>query len=236
MGFDLSSSFDEPIFKPSSVEVKKLVIIAVEGAKTEHRYFSHIKSNFSELKKSIIEFELIKRDKCTENHSEPHQVVETITELIENPEQLKELKSNYRNFSDDYKDIFWIVIDREKVESRKQKIIETLKVCNDQNIKMSLINPTFEFWLLLHFDISSYPNEDLFKNEKISRNGKPFLARKLVDHLGSYKKSRYGTDFITKESINLAMVQEKTFENEVEKIIDNLGSNVGDLISEILEL
>lgn len=236
MGFDPSSSFDEPIFKPSSVEVKKLVIIAVEGAKTEHRYFSHIKNNFNDLKKSIIEFEVIKRDKDSENNSEPDQVVESITELIENPELLKDLKSNYRNFSADYEDLFWIVIDREKVESRKQKIIDTLKVCDEYNIKMSLINPTFEFWLLLHFDISSYSKKDLFKNEKTSKNGKPFLARKLVEHLGSYKKSRYGTSFITKESTNLAMLQEKTFENEVEKIIDNLGSNVGELISEILEL
>ena len=36
---------------------------------------------------------------------------------------------------------------------------------------------------------------------------------------------------ITKENIQRALEQEKRFENEFEKILDNLGANVGQLVS-----
>ena len=40
---------------------------------------------------------------------------------------------------------------------------------------------------------------------------------------------------MTKENIQRALEQEKLFENDLEKIIDNLGSNVGNLIRTILD-
>lgn len=236
MGFDKNSSFDKPIHPPRSVEEKKLIIIACEGAKTEHRYFSYLKKHPEINLKSLVQIELLERDEDNKNSSSPTKVVETITNVIENEEKLKEIKSKYDEFDDSY-DIFWIVIDREKQESKKINLLKAIEICKENNIEISLINPAFEFWLLLHFDISEYDNNDLFENKKTKpKSKKRFLEKEVGKKIGSYDKSDFETSFITSESVTLAVKQEEKFENELEKIIDNLGSNVGNLIKEILDI
>lgn len=236
MGFDKNSTFDKPIFETNSVEVKKLIIIAFEGAKTEHRYFSYLKKHPEINLKSLVQIELLERDEINKNSSAPTKVVETITNVIENEEKLKEIKSKHDEFDDSY-DIFWIVIDREKQENKRVNLLKAIKICEENNIKISLINPAFEFWLLLHFDISEYNENDLFENKKIiTKNKKRFLEKEVGKKIGSYDKSNFETSFITHESITLAVKQEEKFENKLEKIIDNLGSNVGNLIKEILDI
>lgn len=234
MGFDKNSSFEKPIFETNSVEVKKLIIIAFEGAKTEHRYFSYLKKHPEINLKSLVQIELLERDEENKNDSAPTKVVETVTNVIENEEKLKEIKSKYDDFDDPF-DIFWIVIDREKQESKKVNLLKAIDICEKNNIRISLVNPAFEFWLLLHFDINEYNVKDLFENKKISSN-KRFLEKELGDKIGIYKKSTFEIGFITSESIALAIKQEQNFENELERIIDNLGSNVGNLIKEILDI
>ena len=236
MGFNKNSSFNEPIFQASSVEVKKLIIIAFEGAETEHKYFSYLKTHPEINLKSLVQIELLERDEKNKNSSAPTKVVETVTNVIESEEKLNEIKSKHDEFDDSY-DVFWIVIDREKQESKKINLLKAIEICKENNIKISLINPAFEFWLLLHFDISEYDKNDLFENKKIStKSKKRFLEKELGEKIGSYDKSNFDTSFITHESITFAVKQEEKFENELEKIIDNLGSNVGNLIQEILDI
>lgn len=236
MGFDKNSSFDKPIFETNSLEVKKLIIIAFEGAKTEHRYFSYLKKHPEINLKSLVQIELLERDEENKNASAPTKVVETITNVIESEEKLKEIKSKHYEFDDSY-DIFWIVIDREKQESKKINLLRAIEICKKNNIEISLINPAFEFWLLLHFDISEYDKNDLFENKKTKpKSKKRFLEKEVGKKIGSYDKSDFETSFITSDSITLAVKQEEKFENELEKIIDNLGSNVGNLIKEILDI
>lgn len=236
MGFNKNSSFNEPIFQASSVEVKKLIIIAFEGAETEHKYFSYLKTHPEINLKSLVQIELLERDEKNKNSSAPTKVVETVTNVIESEEKLKEIKSKHDEFDDSY-DVFWIVIDREKQESKKINLLKAIEICKENNIKISLINPAFEFWLLLHFDISEYDNNDLFENKKTKpKSKKRFLEKEVGKKIGSYDKSDFETSFITSESVTLAVKQEEKFENELEKIIDNLGSNVGNLIKEILDI
>lgn len=233
MGFDKNSSFDKPIFQANSVEVKKLIIIAFEGAKTEYRYFFHLKTHLKINLKSFVKIELLERDEDNKNSSAPTKVVKTITNVIEDKEKLIKIKSKHSIFDDSY-DIFWIVIDREKQESKKVNLLKAIEICKENNIKISLVNPSFEFWLLLHFDISGYSKDDLFENKK--NGNKRFLEKAVGEKIGSYSKSNFRTDFITSESITLAIKQEEQFENELEKIIDNLGSNVGSLIKEVSDI
>ena len=56
--------------------------------------------------------------KIIKNSSAPTKVVKTITNVIEDKEKLIKIKSKHSLFDDSY-DIFWIVIDREKQESKK---------------------------------------------------------------------------------------------------------------------
>jgi hypothetical protein len=230
MGFDKeksADSFSTSIFEPDTIEAKKLIIIACEGENTEPQYFRYIESNFD--LKSLVEIEVIKRDDENRTSSAPTKVIESIDT------QLDEIKSKYDNF-DEVIDLYWIVVDREKDESRKINLLNAKSECENRNIHIALSNPAFEFWLLLHFDdICKYNENDLFENEKVS-NKKRFLEQKLTEKLQVYNKSRFDTSFITLSSIELALKQEKSFENELDKIIDHLGSNVGDLIREILDI
>ncbi|MFA6630583.1 MAG: hypothetical protein WCS55_12560, partial [Sulfuricurvum sp.] len=68
---------------------------------------------------------------------------------------------------------------------------------------------------------------------------KRFLEKELLTQLysiGGYskKKGEFNKSIVTLENIKHALEQEKLFENELEQIIDHLGSNVGDLIKKIL--
>jgi hypothetical protein len=238
MGFS-NKSFDTPIDRDKKIykerSLKRLIIIAFEGEKTEYQYFSYIKNSNNFFLKNLVEIELIQRAKENRSSSSPTQVVQSILTIIEDKDRLDAIKSSYKEFDDSY-DIFWIVIDREKQESKKINLKKAIDICKDYSIEVSLSNPTFEFWLLLHFDISKYTKEDLFNNKKSSKRAKRYLETQLTQEIGSYNKSNIDTNFITIENIKRALEQEQLFENELEKIIDSLGSNVGDLIRTILDL
>ncbi len=50
------------------------------------------------------------------------------------------------------------------------------------------------------------------------------------------KKGQFNKNIVTKDNILRALEQEKLYENDLEKVIDTLGSNVGDLINKILKI
>lgn len=237
MGYE-RKIFDAPTDKSHEtyreIENKKLVLIAFEGEKTEYQYFSYIRNSNEFSLKNRVEIELIKRTKENKSASSPTNVVESILTVKEDDKRLKEIKSQYKGFDDSY-DVFWIVVDREKQSSKEKNLQKAIKICKDYNIEISLTNPTFEFWLLLHFDISKYNREELYNNKKPSKRAKRYLETKLTEEIGSYNKSNIDTTFITLKRIIKALEQEKLFENDLEKIIENLGSNVGNLIEEILD-
>jgi len=201
---------------------KKIVIISCEGQNTEPQYFRTIKNklNISVL----IEIDIVPRD----NKSAPKYVLSGLQEHIED-------KYGYKK---DY-DQMWLVLDREKVVARKTEILEILPKCEEKGFSIALTNPAFEFWLLLHIvDITNYNEDVLFQNNKVSGK-KRYLDQKLSEILGGYNKTSETTEnamktIVTKENIIKALTQEQLFENDLEKIIDKLGSNIGDLIKEIL--
>jgi len=233
MGFEVNRGFDTPLYEEATESEKKLIIIAFEGAKTEPRYFSYIKDNLP--LKALIKIEILKRDEKNTNSSVPTTVVNTITNLFEDENRLEDIKSKYDGF-DDCHDIFWIVVDREVQESKKTNLLKAIESCKENYINIALTNPAFEFWLLLHFDINEYDESDLLENKKTTKKGKRFLEKELSKKIDRYDKANFSTEFITLKNISLALRQEKLFENELEEIVNNLGSNVGTLIEEILDL
>ena len=225
MGFE-PTNFDTPIYEEKSLEPKKAFIISCEGENTEPEYFETIKDKLSEHINILIEIELVPKL----SGSAPSNVLEDLQRYIEEKKEKYGYEQNY--------DEFWIVIDREKQETRKENILNILPVCESKDIKIALTNPVFEFWLLLHTVnniLSKYSADDLYKNIKIS-NSKRFLDKELSKTLGSYSKKagKFPTDIISLKNIKMAIEQEKLFENRVEKIIDNLGSNIGQLVQKIL--
>lgn len=102
-----------------------------------------------------------------------------------------------------------------------------------------MTNPLFEFWLLMHIaDISLYNTDDLYKNEKVN-TVRRFIDKELSNILKdgyNKKKNKFNKNIVTIENITRALEQEKSFEVNLAKIIDNLGSNIGSLISKILNI
>lgn len=137
----------------------------------------------------------------------------------------------------------WVVWDREKVQKRKDDILKILPACKEKNYNIAITNPLFEFWLLLHIvDILEYDNDILYKNDwmRPSKN-KRFIEKELLSKLywiGGYnkKKGQFNKNIITKDNILKALEKEKLFENKFEDILDNLGSNMGELINKILKI
>ncbi len=230
MGGFKERGFDTTTYIEGSIEEKKLVLIACEGAETEYQYFNVIKDKLT--LKQLVHVELIERDDENKNSSAPTKVVESIQHFIDNG-KLETVKSN--NHFDEGFDIFWIVVDRETQPNKKVNLQQAISICKEKEYCVALTNPSFEFWLLLHFDISQYDKKYLFENKKVTKK-KRFLEKELSRLVGGYNKSNIKEEFVTEENIKRALGQEKFFENDLEKIIDNLGSNVGNLINEILEL
>lgn len=112
-----------------------------------------------------------------------------------------------------------------------------LPKCKEKNYNIALSNPLFEFWLLMHLvDITIYSKEDLFANKQISQKRK-YIDKELSNSLDNgfnKKKGKFNKDIITIENVKRAISQEKLFENDVNKIIDNLGSNIGSLVTQII--
>ena len=230
MGFE-PTTFDKPIYEEESLEPKKAFIISCEGENTEPEYFKAIENKLSEYIDVLIKIELVPKLSGTA----PSNVVEDLKTYIEEKKEKYDYEQNY--------DEFWIVIDREKQETRKENIQKILPICEADDINIAITNPAFEFWLLLHVvdDIlSKYNTDDLFDN-KVESSKKRFLDKelsKILGNLGNYSKKagKFPTEIVNLENIKMAIEQEKLFKNEVEEIIDNLGSNIGQLVQRILNI
>jgi hypothetical protein len=111
----------------------KRIIIAMEGNKTEPKYFDEIKKRFKASSLSII---LLTRDE-TDTNSAPNRVIV----------QLKNYKQNNKI---EKHDELWLIIDKDRWPP--QQLSEVAQECVTSQYNMGLSNPCFEIWLILHFD------------------------------------------------------------------------------------
>lgn len=125
-----------------------------------------------------------------------------------------------------------IVIDRDEKSFLDYQYDEVVNFCNKNNINLYVSNPNFEFWLLLHFkEVENISKEELFQNKKISTK-RNFLEKKLNDICG-YNKNRFSFDYF-QPYIKDAIKREKLYEESIIGLKNNLGTNVGKLVNEII--
>ena len=224
MGFS-DTSFDLPIYIEEEKEPQKIIIISCEGSNTEPEYFKAIKEKLFDYIDVLLEIEIVPKEAGA---SDPKNIVCNLDEFIEE-------KYDYKSEHDE----MWVVWDREKVESRKKQILEMIPICKEKNYHIAMTNPLFEFWLLMHItDINLYNTDDLYKNEKVN-TVRRFIDKELSNILKdgyNKKKNKFNKNIVTIENITRALEQEKSFETNLTKIIDNLGSNIGSLINKILNI
>lgn len=224
MGFK-NRNFDTPVYTEQEEEPERVIIISCEGRNTEPEYFETVKTKLSDHISSLVEITIVPKE---DNKSNPQDIVENLEDFITT-------KYDYKSDFDE----MWIVCDRESVEARKKHIIEIIPHCESKGYQLSISNPLFEFWLLLHIvDISGYDKDKLLKNEYVSEaKNRRFIDKELSDKLENgfnKKKGRFNTEIVSVDNIKRALDQEKLFENDRDKILDHLGSNVGDLMKRIL--
>jgi hypothetical protein len=219
--------FNTPDYLEETEEPKKVVIISCEGSNTEPEYFETVKRKLSVNLKNLVEVDVVPKPAGA---SEPKAVLNNLEEHVKN-------KYDFRKGSD----ILWLVIDRESVSSRKKNIKDIYPECTTKGYFIALSNPLFEFWLLLHVaDIKSYEPETLIQNEWVSASrNRRYIDKELSTILPNgynKKKGKFNQGIVSLANLKRALSQEKLFCTSYPDILDNLGSNIGNIIDDILDL
>ena len=138
-------------------------------------------------------------------------------------------------------DTICLICDRDKesfvVNENVNQYQTVLDICERNNLKLCVTNPCFEFWLLLHFvDCKSIDEKMLAENpcvERTSSHRTTFTERELKIRMPSYNKNSYDALSLM-DKVNVAIKHEKAFCEDVEKLNNNIGSNIGQFISQLM--
>lgn len=130
-------------------------------------------------------------------------------------------------------DSICIIVDRDKGSVKPEQYDKIVAKCKDKGFKLFVTNPTFEFWLVLHSDnVFEYKKEELLENRKISSKRR-YLEGVLSEIFEGYRKENIDFEKF-KLYIKKAIKNEKEFCEDLEGLKDELGSNVGLLLGEII--
>jgi hypothetical protein len=117
-------------------------LIVVEGEATEPAYLEEIRSVLKRKAAAV----LVRHGR----HTDPVGIVREAIKLRDENE-LKSVQSNTVPF-----DQVWVVFDREtQIHPRRKQVPAALKLAAANNVHVALSIPSFEFWLLLHFDYTT---------------------------------------------------------------------------------
>lgn len=127
-----------------------------------------------------------------------------------------------------------IVIDRDKDSFTEEQYDKVVDFCSKNNVNLYISNPNFELWLYMHFD--EFDNEnvcDLFENRKINSSGRRYIEKRLRD-ICNYRKNNIRFDKL-RPGIKNAIKREKKFSEDIYDLKNQLGTNVGKLVSDIIK-
>lgn len=149
---------------------------------------------------------------------------------------------NYRKFLKEFKiyetDRFVVVMDRDCKNHHEEELQECIKTCKEKGYELYLTNPCFEFWLLLHLcdvknEYSTQMNE-LLTNRHVSHQH-TFVSKEVSNRVGHGKHIPF--DCFYKNywgHIIQAKNRADQFATSLENILDNLGTNLGQLFTDDL--
>ena len=154
--------------------------------------------------------------------------IEEIPNILETV--LKNIENKQITYSEDI-DKMCLIVDRDKKSFKEEQYNYVKEECKKKNFKLYITNPCFEFWLLLHFDeVHLINKEELLENKRASSKVR-FVESELKKYF-PYNKNKYNAELLI-EKIDLAIENEKRFCEDIERLKNELGSNVGLLIQEL---
>lgn len=144
----------------------------------------------------------------------------------------------YRKYLQEYrqeKDYFAVILDRDRGSHSKELMQDCIDKCRENNYGCFVSNPCFEFWLLLHLcdpksEFSSKELEDFYSNPRVSK--KHTKVSKEVSERAGHSKTISSTKFKEKyyPNIQQAMKNAERFATDFPDLLNNLGSNLPELI------
>ena len=153
-------------------------------------------------------------------------IVEDISEII---------KDSGLTYEEGF-DQICLIVDRDKdsfistPENNQYKYV--LDKCNKMGFQFCVTNPCFEFWLLLHFDeVFELDEEKLLNNSKVTAKRR-YAENELRKIWPGYNKSSYHSEKLV-ENIDKAIENEKKFCEDIEKLENSVGSNIGRLVQKM---
>ena len=167
---------------------------------------------------------ILMEDLCEEY--EVVNIVEDISEII---------KDSGLTYEEGF-DQICLIVDRDKdsfistPENNQYKYV--LDKCNKMGFQFCVTNPCFEFWLLLHFDeVFELDEEKLLNNSKVTAKRR-YAENELRKIWPGYNKSSYHSEKLVK-NIDKAIENEKKFCEDIEKLENSVGSNIGRLVQKM---
>lgn len=107
-----------------------------------------------------------------------------------------------------------------------------LDKCTELGFRFCVTNPNFEFWLLLHFDeVFDLDKDKLLNNPKVKAKRR-YTEDELRKIYPGYKKSSYHPEILMKK-VDKAIENEKKFCEDINNLENSVGSNIGQLITEM---
>ncbi len=128
-------------------------------------------------------------------------------------------------------DVINLIVDRDKGNFKSDQYDNLVNKCSENNIKLYVNNPCFEVWLLMHFEeFDNLDFDKLLENKRVNSNKKSRkYSDKMLSEIIGYDKSNLNFDLFVNR-IDDAIKREKNYCEDVKKLKDKVGSNIGILI------
>lgn len=215
-------------------EPNKKVFIVCEGDRTEVKYFSGLRDHAKELGiNDLLEIIIMEKNPEFKGTSDPYGLIRLANLTIRKFECDEECED--MGIYDKKRDKFLIVMDRDKGSDLNYH--EFINKYKDEFI-LGITNPCFELWLLLHKE-DSVENIIKPRYKEILENGRVSNSHTYVSKLVSdefHMNPKTGMKFSKfKAKVLYAIEQEKKLEQDLYKLENRVGSNIGKIIeSELL--
>ena len=208
--------YDEEILTTSKVQANTVWKLMQDACKNVlKKSLSCEVSNLEQDCNSIIEY--------LNKESDIQNIVTDISEII---------KASVITYAEGF-DKICLIVDRDKesflATPKNNQYEYVLEKCQEKGFGFYVTNPCFEFWLLLHFDqVFELDKNNLLKNSKVT-NKRRYTEHELRKLLKGYSKNNYDAELIVGK-IDTAIKNAKMFCNDIRRLQDEVGTNLGDLI------
>ncbi|MGL5904511.1 MAG: RloB family protein [Cetobacterium sp.] len=206
----------------------KIYGLIMEGSQTEEDYFEGIILNKKKLGiKEKIKLHKIPKKPLIRGENDSH-----CSHMLKQAIEYKE-KNDYEN------EEVVFVLDRDQQNFKEDQYDEFLKICSENGYNICMSNPTFELWLLMHFDmkLDSEYIKKIKENRKISRSNRAprFLAAEVALKLErSHRKKNVPFEKVI-NGVEQAIKNSQKFPDDLITLKNETGTTIGKFFEKLLK-